>query len=96
MNKAKRSSLNLASAEDLALQGLSFLASDPTRLGRFLSLTGLEPAMLQNWNESPSLKSAVLEHLLSDESLLLVFCAETGTSPEIIAPAHALLAKDSG
>jgi hypothetical protein len=34
---------------------------------------------------------AVLDHLLSDESLLLVFAAHAGVAPETIAPAHDLL-----
>jgi hypothetical protein len=33
----------------------------------------------------------VLNHLLQDESLLLVFAASHGIAPELIAPAHALL-----
>lgn len=82
-------------AEALALQGLTFLAGDPKRLVRFLSLTGLTPQDLKGWAERPDLQAAVLEYLLSDESLLLVFAAETGAAPDSIAPAHALLSAGS-
>jgi len=80
-------------AAALALQGLTFLAGDMGRLGRFLSLTGFSPADLKASIGTPRLQTAVLEYLLSDESLLLVFSAETGVKPESVAPARALLAK---
>ena len=92
MAKLKTSAVDRESAEALALQGLTFLAGDVQRLTRFLSLTGLGPGDLRSWSEKPHLQAAVLEHLLGDESLLLVFAAETGTAPEAIGPAHALLA----
>lgn len=79
-------------AEAIALQGLTFLASEPQRLARFLSLTGIDPQELRSWTEAPRLQAAVLEHLLGDESLLLVFAAETATAPAAVAPAHAVLA----
>ena len=37
-----------------------------------------------------------LEHLLQDESLLLVFCASDGVPPEDIAPARRVLAEIAG
>jgi hypothetical protein len=79
-------------AEALALQGLTFLAGDAARLTRFLSLTGVDPSDLGNWDNNPGIQGAVLDHLLADESLLLVFAAEVGASPEEIAPAAMLLA----
>lgn len=75
----------------MALQGLTFLAGDGPRLGRFLSLTGIGPEELRAWAGTPRLQAAVLEHLLADESLLLVFASETGAVPEHAAPALALL-----
>lgn len=89
---AKRERLTFDAAERLALQGLAFLASDAQRLGRFLALTGIGPAELRNWESNPALQSAVLDHLLGDESLLLVFAAEAGLPPEQVAPAQQLLA----
>lgn len=90
--------LNYDAAEAIALQGLTFLASDSTRLARFLGLTGIVPADLRAWAEKPRLQAAVVEHLLADESLLLVFTSETGTDPGTLGPAFALLqgAADAG
>ena len=89
---ASRNGLSREGAEALALQGLTFLASDATRLTRFLTLTGIEPSELRGWDGNPGIQAAVLDHLLADESLLLVFAAETGTAPGDVAPAQALLA----
>lgn len=89
----KKARIDIESAEAIALHALTFLASDGPRLGRFLSLTGIGPEDLRAWATAPHLQAAVLEHMLADESLLLVFATQTGTRPEDVAPAHALLAK---
>ena len=93
---AKPQSLTLEGAEALALQGLTFLAGDADRLSRFLTLTGIDPGELSGWNGNPGLQGAVLEHLLSDESLLLVFADEIGIAPDTIAPAYAVLSGNTG
>jgi hypothetical protein len=84
--------VNHEQAEEVAVAALVFLASDAGRLGRFLALTGLGPAELRAEARTPRMLAAVLEHLLQDESLLLVFSASSNIPPETIAPAHALLA----
>jgi hypothetical protein len=86
--------LGIEEATTLALVALAFLAEEPERLGRFLALTGLGPAELKAEAGSPATLAAVLEHLLGDESLLFVFAASKGVAPELVAPAHAILAGD--
>lgn len=95
MFKTPRPSKNMTreAAEALALQGLTFLAGDGGRLSRFLALTGIDPGELRNWDGNTAIQAAVLEHLLADESLLLVFAAEAGVAPETVAPAQQLLAE---
>ncbi len=83
-------------AETLALQALGFLAQEPERLGRFLTLTGMGPAELLEQAQTPQVMLAVLEHLMQDESLLLVFAASSGVPPEAIAPAHSALEQITG
>jgi hypothetical protein len=78
-------------AESLAAQGLAFLAEDPARLSHFLTLTGLRPDEVRAQAETPQFLAAVLEHIVNDESLLLVFAANASIAPETIAPALALL-----
>ena len=88
---AKGQRLTIDEAKTLALQGLTFLASDAERLSRFLTLTGIDPGELRGWDANTGLQGAVLEHLLADESLLLVFAAEIDAPPERIGPAYHLL-----
>ncbi len=83
-------------ASTLALSGLAFLAEDPQRLVRFLGLTGIGPADLRQAADAPETLLAVLDHLLGDESLLLVFAASKGIAPESLAPARAALARTLG
>jgi hypothetical protein len=79
------------SAESIAAQGLAFLAGEPARLARFLELTGLTPDQVRARVDSPEFLAAVLEHILSDESLLLVFAGNASIPPECVAPALAVL-----
>lgn len=78
-------------AEGLALQALAFLAGDPARFQRFMSLTGISPEDLRGAADAPDTLVAVLDHLMGDESLLLVFAAENGIPAERLAAAHARL-----
>jgi len=66
----------------LALTMLEWLARDAARLERFMALTGYTPETLQRDAASKAGQLAVLEHMMSDEPLLLQFCADTGTRPE--------------
>ncbi len=83
-------------ATTLALTALVFLAGDAPRLGRFLTLTGIDPDQLRAAADAPETLLAVLDYLLSDESLLLVFTASTGIAPETVFPARTVLAHSLG
>jgi hypothetical protein len=83
--------LSLDDAESLALQAFAFLAGEPERLGRFLSLTGVGPADLKAALTTPGLQAAVISYLRSDESLLLVFAATVGIEPASVGEAERLL-----
>ena len=78
-------------AEVIALQALAFLAEDAQRLGTFLALTGLGPDELRAQARERHLLAAVLDHLLRNESELLVFAADYKIAPELIGRAHAAL-----
>ena len=82
-------------AETVAIRGLGFLADDPHRLIRFLSLTGLEPATLMAGADTSSVQTAVLDYLLADESLLMVFASHAALAPDVVPAARALLARDA-
>ena len=72
-------------AEVTALHALGFLAADPERISRFMDLSGLDPAAIRASASDPAFLGAVLDHLLGDESLLLIFAEERALRPERIA-----------
>lgn len=79
-------------AEDIAIRALGFLASDPERLDRFLSLTGLGPENLRAAAQTPGFLASVLDHVASDESLLMALAGNLGVSPDAVARAHRTMA----
>jgi hypothetical protein len=87
----QRASLTIESAETVAAQALAFLASEEAHLFRFLALTGLDLARLRAEAGSREVLRAVLDHLASDESLLLTFAANAKLAPEAVARAQIVL-----
>lgn len=71
-------------AEVIALQALGFLAAEPERLSRFMDLSGLDLAAIRASAADPAFLGGLLDHLLADQSLLLIFCEEHGLKPESI------------
>ena len=72
-------------AEIAALNALGFLASDPERLSRFMDLSGLDLQAIRASATDPAFLGGLLDHLLGDDSLLLIFAEEHGLKPERIA-----------
>lgn len=72
-------------AEILAIHALGFLAADPERLQRFMDLSGLGLDAIRAGAGQPAFLGGILDHLLADESLLLIFAEEQGMRPERIA-----------
>ena len=64
-------------AEILAVEVLSFLARDPERIAGFLAASGMGPEAVRASAREPGFLRGVIDHLLNDEPLLLVFCEET-------------------
>jgi hypothetical protein len=78
-------------AEDLATKALGFLAAEPERLDRFLSLAGIDLGHIREAAGEPGFLAAVMEHLMGDEALLVAFAANEGIKPEqVVKAAHAL------
>jgi hypothetical protein len=84
----------LDAAERLGIQALGFLAADPARLAGFLAASGYHPAEIRARAGSAEFLAGVLDHLLGDESLLLVFTSEAGIDPKHVASARRTLARD--
>jgi hypothetical protein len=75
----------------IALKALAFLAASETRLERFLALSGIAPHSLAAEARNPAFLDGVLAHLLSDEPMLLEFCANEGLPLDAPARARAVL-----
>jgi hypothetical protein len=79
-------------ATALAIAALGFIADDPERLGRFLSLTGIDSQAIRTAAREPGFLLGVLDHLASDESLLLAFALEREIDPDEVRVARGVLA----
>jgi hypothetical protein len=79
-------------ATALAISALSFIASEPERLGRFLALTGIGPEAIRSAAREPGFLLGVLDHLAGDERLLLEFANQNDVDPDQVAVARDVLA----
>ena len=61
------------------------------RLDRFLALSGIGVENLRAAAAEPGFLAAILDHLASDEQLLLAFSAHARQHPEAIAEAREIL-----
>jgi hypothetical protein len=75
-------------AEMLAIQALGFIAEEPERLDRFLAMTGIEAEQIRLAAREPRFLAGVLEHMLTDESLLIAFADSAGIDPAEVARAR--------
>jgi hypothetical protein len=80
-------SLTQSAAEGLAIQALTYLATDGERLGRFLAVTGIGPDEIRAAAGEPGFLAGVLEYLSNDEQLLTDFAGEIGIDPADIGKA---------
>ena len=81
----------LKPVDETAIAILAWLANEPELLGRFLALTGTEPSMLRRAMGDPGFQAGLVDFLMSHEPTLLAFCETTGTKPEDVVRAHAIL-----
>lgn len=81
-------------SEIIALKALTFLASDEIRFERFIALTGLSLAEIRQRAGERSFLAAVMNHLRTDESLLLTFAEMEGLDPADVDHAGRQLAGD--
>ena len=89
---ARRPQMTRELAESVAIQALGFIAAEPERLGRFLALSGLAPESLRAAAQEPNFLLGVLDHIASDETLLMDFAGHLEFAPDDVAAARDLLA----
>ncbi len=71
-------------AEVLALQAAAFLAAEPERLVRFMDLSGIDATALRRSLAEPAFLGGLRDHILADETLLLMFAESQQIRPEEI------------
>ncbi len=89
--KPIKSGLSESQAESIAVSAFVFLAGEPEYFSRFADMTGLDLADIAEISGSRDFLTAVLAYLLTDDSLLLVFCQNNNMQPENINTAHTVL-----
>ena len=89
-----RGALSTAEAEALALAVLNRLIEDPERLGRFLSLSGLDPSSIRRAAADPGFLPAVLDYVAADEPLLVAIAGELDRRPEALVEARLRLSPE--
>jgi hypothetical protein len=87
----RQGGMTLDAAEGLAIQGLTFIAGDGERLGRFLAISGIGPTEIRAASREPRFLAGVLEYLASDDRLAAEFTVEVGCDPTDLAKAHTAL-----
>lgn len=75
----------------IGVAGLSWLAADPERIGRFLAITGLGPENVRAAARDPAFLPALLDYLLGNETELLAFAGEMNLDPARIRAARDVL-----
>lgn len=78
-------------AETLAIQALSWLASDEAILEQFLNVTGAAPGDLRERAVEPEFLGFVLDFIMRDDQTILGFCEATNHAPEAVQHARASL-----
>ena len=74
--------MNRDQAEAVAIDALGWLAGQPDALGRFLAMSGADPAELRARVADRAFLGFVMDFLLSEEALLLAFCQDRGLPPD--------------
>lgn len=75
-------------AKSVALSAFMHLTQDEERLTRFLEMTGLRPETVRAAAATPGFFAAVLDHVASDEALLLELARALEMKPERIMEAR--------
>ena len=89
--KSQKDTLAAEAAEATAVTILGWLAGEPELLSRFLALTGVAPSEVRTAVNDTDFLAGIVDFLMSHEPDLLAFCDATGTKPEAVVHAHAVL-----
>jgi hypothetical protein len=82
-------------ARDLAVAAFEFLAGEPSRIARFLDMTGITIESIRRAAEEPRFLAGVLDYVTSNEPLLLAFSQQGNIDPNEIVAARDILTEAS-
>ena len=92
IREGKRSVGSGKDGEAIGVEALSFMASNPEVLQRFLDVTGMEAGQLREAAARPSFFVGLLDFILAHEPTVLDFAKEAGLDPAEIGVARERLA----
>ncbi|ABD07116.1 conserved hypothetical protein [Rhodopseudomonas palustris HaA2] len=78
-------------SEIVAIQALSFIASDPERLGLFLAESGIGPETLRQSAADPQFLISVLNFIMRDDATVKAFANSVELDPTNVAAALQVL-----
>ncbi|MEN3791853.1 DUF3572 domain-containing protein [Fulvimarina sp. MAC3] len=84
---AGRDSTDTANPEAIAIDGLSFIASDEDLFMRFCGITGLTASEMRAAASEPGFLAGVLDFILAHEPTLMAFSDQSGHAPQTVAAA---------
>ena len=93
-NRLKRQERQPSADPDvIAIQALTYIASNPDHAERFMSLSGIPLGDLRRAAADSGFLLGVMDYLVGDEALLLLFAADSGLTPEVVVAAHDRMAR---
>lgn len=90
-NSKRGGQIGREAAETVAAQALAWLAGDPERINGFLVMSGLSPSELMQRAGDPRVLGAVLDHVMSDDGMVMAFCDAAGLAYTVPQAARAAL-----
>ena len=73
--------MDIAQAEKIAVEVLSWMVSDDDIIGGFLGVTGASPEDLRDQAKDPEFLGFVLDYLLSDDDMVLNYAQANNRNP---------------
>ncbi|RFC64847.1 MULTISPECIES: DUF3572 domain-containing protein [Mesorhizobium] len=74
-------------AEQIAINALGFIASDPVLLNRFLAITGIEASDIRHAAAQPGFLAGVLQFIAAHEPTLIAFSVNASVPPTEVVKA---------
>jgi hypothetical protein len=76
------------SAEELAITILTWLSAEPSLMGRFLSMSGIDAGSIRGLIGEPGFYGGLTGFLMNHEPTLMQFCENNGVKVEWVQACH--------